>query len=50
MGSMGILMVIDDGVYVCMCTVYSYVFKEVTQHAFVYDSHFQQKRRMNDVV
>ena len=29
MGAMGILLVIDDGVYVCICTVYSSVFKEV---------------------
>ena len=38
--AMGILLVIDDGVYVCICTLYYSVFKEVTQHAFVYDSHF----------
>ena len=43
MGAMGILLIIDDGVYVCICTVYSYVFKKVSQHAFVYDSHFSTK-------
>ena len=31
---------IDDGVYVCNCTVDSYVLKHHTKHAFVYDSHF----------
>ena len=40
MGSFGILLVIDDVIYVCICTVYLYVFKEYTQHALVYDSHF----------
>ena len=45
MGSMGILLVIDDGVYVCICTAYSSFFKEVTQHAFVYDSHFLAKEK-----
>ena len=40
MGAMGILLVIGDGVYVFVCTVYSSVFKEYTQHAFIYDSHF----------
>ena len=43
MGAMRILLVIDDGVYVCICTVYYSVFKEVTQHAFIYDSHFSKK-------
>ena len=38
--AMGILLVIDDGVYVCIYIVYSCVFKEYAQHAFVYDSHF----------
>ena len=47
---MGILLIIDYGVYVCICIVYSYVFKEFTEHAFVYDSHFQKKRRVNAVV
>ena len=43
MGSLGILMRIDDGVYVCICTVYSNVLKQHTQHAFVYDSYFSTK-------
>ena len=45
MGAMGILMIIDDGVYVCICNVYSSVFKEITQHAFVYDSHFSTRNK-----
>ena len=45
MGDMGILLVIYDIVYVCICTVYSYAFKEVTKHAFVYDSHFSTKEK-----
>ena len=43
MGTMGILLIIDDGVYVCICTVYSKVLKQHTQHAFVYDSYFSTK-------
>ena len=43
MGAMGILLIIYDGVYVCICNVYSSVLKKVTQHAFVYDSHFSTK-------
>ena len=39
MGNMGILLEIYDGVYVCICKLYSSVFKEYTQHAFIYDSH-----------
>ena len=31
---------INDGVYVCMCSVYSTISKEHTEHAFVYDSYF----------
>ena len=31
---------INDGVYVCICSVYSNILKEFTQHAFVYDSYF----------
>ena len=42
-GPLGILLRIDDGVYVCICTVYSKVLKEHTQHAFVYDSYFSTK-------
>ena len=43
MGPLGILMRIDDGVYVRICTIYSKVLKQHTQHTFVYDSYFQQK-------
>ena len=43
MGPLGILMRIDDGIYVCICNVYSKVFKKHTQHAFVYDSYFSKK-------
>ena len=40
MGPPEILLRIDDGVYVCICTVYSKVLKQNTQHAFVYGSYF----------
>ena len=40
MGHMGILQVIDDGVCVCIYIIYSSIFKEYTQHIFVYDSNF----------
>ena len=40
MGTLGILMRINDGVYVCICSVYSNIWKEFTQHAFLYDSYF----------
>ena len=40
MGTLGILMRIKDGVYVCICSVYSKILKENTQHAFFYDSYF----------
>ena len=43
MGPLGILTIIDDGVYVWNCTVYSYVSKQFTQHAFVYDSNLSTK-------
>ena len=42
MGDMGIIQVIDDGVYVCICKVYYSVFKEYTAHVFVYNSNFSQ--------
>ena len=42
MGAMGILQVIYYCVYVCICKVYSSVFKSYAPHAFVYDSHFSQ--------
>ena len=50
MGSMGTPLIIDDGVYLCICTVYSSVFKKVTQHTFVYDSNYQHDRWVNAVV
>ena len=31
---------INDGVYVCICYVYSNILKQWTQHAFFYDSYF----------
>ena len=40
MGALGILMRINDGVYVCICSFYSKILKLWTQHAFVYDSYF----------
>ena len=40
MGCLKILLRINDGVYVCICSVYSKILKEFTQHAFVYDSYF----------
>ena len=43
MGTLGILIIINDGVYVCICSVYSNILKECTQHAFVYDSYFPTK-------
>ena len=41
-GTISILQVINDGVYVCICRVFSNVFKKYTSHAFVYDSYFSQ--------
>ena len=43
MGPLGILMRIDDGFYVYICSVYSKVLKEFTEHEFVYDSYFSTK-------
>ena len=40
MGTLGILLRINNGVYVCICFVYSKILKEYTQHAFFYDSYF----------
>ena len=45
MGPMATLLLIDDGIYVCICTVYSSVFKEVIQHTFVYESRFSTKEK-----
>ena len=43
MGTMVILLRIDDGFYVCICTVYTEILKKVTKHAFVYDSNSSKK-------
>ena len=43
MGTLKILLRINDGVYVCICSIYSEVLKEFTQLAFVYDSYFSTK-------
>ena len=40
MGAMEIILVINDGVYVCICKVYSSDFKAYTKHEFIYDSAF----------
>ena len=45
MGTLGILVKIDDTVYVCNCTVYSYVLKQFAQHTFFYDSSFSTKEK-----
>ena len=34
---------INDGVYVCICSVYSDILKQWTQHAFVYENYFTTK-------
>ena len=43
MGTLGILLRINDGVYVCIYSVYSKILKQCTQHAFLYDSYFMTK-------
>ena len=43
MGTLEILLRINDGVYVCIFSVYSKVLKEFTEHAFLYDSNFLTK-------
>ena len=40
MGALGILLKINDGVYVCICSVYSNILKLWTQHEFVYDGYY----------
>ena len=40
MGTLGILMRINDGVYVCICSVYSNILMEYTKHTFAYDNYF----------
>ena len=43
MGTLGILIRINDGVYVWICSVYSKFLKEFTEHALVNDSYFSTK-------
>ena len=45
MGSMVIPLVIDDGVFVCICKVNYYVFNEYTQNEFVYGIRFSQSEK-----
>ena len=40
---LGILLRINDGVYLCICSVYSKTLKRWTQHAFFYDIYFTTK-------
>ena len=47
MGTLGIIMRIKDGIYVCICYVYSKISKECTQHAFVCDSYFTTTGKMH---
>ena len=44
-GSMGILLKIDDGVYVCINTFYTATLKQFTQQECFYDSHFLTKEK-----
>ena len=39
---MGIIQVICNGVFVCVCKLYSNITKTSKSHAFVYDSYFAQ--------
>ena len=41
--ALGILQVIDDGVFVCTCKLFSDMNKTTTSHEFVYDKHFFTK-------
>ena len=42
---MGILLIIDDSVYIYICNVYSYFLKKSTKHAFVYDSNLPKNEK-----
>ena len=42
-GTLEILLKNNGGVYVCICSVYSNILKEFTEHAFFYDSYFSTK-------
>ena len=49
--TLGIIMRIDDGVYVCNCTVYTYVSKHISHNThFSMTVKFQQKRIVHAVV
>ena len=48
MGSKGILLVIDDSICVCICKIYSSVFKEYTHYSMAVI--FKYCRGMNFVV
>ena len=50
MGPLGILMIIDDGFYVCNCTVYSYVKKNTHYTHLSMKVIFEQNRRVHAVV
>ena len=51
MGTLGIPLKTDDGVYEYICTIYTAILKQLTQHVFVSDSHFSsKKKRLDDVV
>ena len=43
MSDLGILQVIDDSVFVCMCKVFSGITKTSTSHEYFNDIHFVQK-------
>ena len=47
MGTLGILTRINDGVDICICSVYSNILNESTQHEFVYDSYLRQLEIMD---
>ena len=44
-GALGILQVIDDGLFVWTCKVFSDTIKTTILHAFVYDIHFLQLKK-----
>ena len=50
MGNMGILLKIDDGVYVCICTVYTEILKKAHNTHLSMIVIFKQNRRVNAVV
>ena len=45
MGTLVILLIIDDGVYVCICTIYTEILKQFTKHTFFCDGHFSTKEK-----